>query len=610
MFKKAQTNSGKHFTYKPQNSIPQLKKYPYNWDLKGLFYTSLKDIQLEKDVVLAEKSYKKFANKYVNKNFTASEESLLIALQDYKKLLELGENKPLYYLWLRTALDSQDVEAQKLINLLEQRLTKAANDLIFFELKIGTIEIKQQKLILKDKAFAEFAFYLKNVFETAKYQLSEAEEKIMSLKSMTSRGMWITGTEKIVGAKTIVVDKKTIPLNGALMEMLDAPKKRRHALWKECKKAILEIAPVAENELNALLTDKKIDDELRGYKKPYSATVQSYDSNEKSLETLVNVISTKGYDLSKKYYTQKKKLIGKELRFIDRNEKLGSLPEVSYDTAVTICRDAFYGFNNLYGEIFDEMLTGGQIDAFPGKGKSGGAFCIGSTGVPTLVLLNHSNDFLSTSTLAHEMGHAVHSYRSKTQSVLYDDHSTITAETASTFFEAVVGDALLQTLKGKERMLLLDSLIGGKIDTMMMCIARYGAELEIHETVRSEGSMTWQAMSAVLAKHFRQYCGNAITIDDSDGLSVLHKTHYRRNFYQFTYSFGEIMSSIMFSRYKKDSKYAEKVEQFLCAGEKDTVENIYREIGINPSNSAVFDEGLTILKDQIAEFTRLAKKYK
>jgi len=610
MSKKARTVTSKEFTYEPKNLIPPLKKYPKEWDLKGLFYTSPNDPRLEKDVIAAEKSCLAFAKKYEKKNFTTSKKSLLEALNDYKKLLELGENKPLYYLWLRLSLDSQEVESQKLLNLLEQRLTKAYNKLIFFDLSIGKIDKKQHASILNDKNFSEYKFHLKGIFETAKHQLSEAEEKIMSLKSMTSCGMWISGTEKIIGAKSVVVDSKTIPLNAALMEMLDAPKKRRHMLWKECRKVLEEIGPVAENELNAVITNKKINDDLRGFKKPYSATVMNYDSTDKSLETLVDVVTTKGYTLSKKYFAQKKRLLGTELAFIDRNQKLGELPRISYETAVTICRDAFYGFNPMYGEIFDEMLSQSKIDAFPKKGKTGGAFSISSTKVPTLVLLNHSSDFQSVSTLAHEMGHAIHAYRSKEQSVFYDGHSTVTAETASTFFEAVIGNALLETLEGKQKMLLLDALIGGKIDTMMMCIARYSAELEIHETIRAEGSMTWQDMSAVQAKHFRQYCGKSITVDDSDGLGVLHKTHYRRNFYQFTYSFGEIMSSIMYSRYQKDAAYTNEIDVFLRAGAKDTIENIYKEIGINISKPGVFEEGLTILEDQINEFTQLTKKHK
>jgi len=391
------------------------------------------------------------------------------------------------------------------------------------------------------------------------------------------------------------------------MEMLDAPKQRRHALWRAVSAKLKEIGPVAENELNALIIDKKINDELRDYQKPYSATVRSFDVSEKSLEALVEAVTTEGYKVSKQYYKLKEKLFDTKLDFIDRDEFPKRLPSVSFDTAVTICRDGFYEFNPIYGEIFDEMLTNGHIDVYPRTGKGGGAFSISAVNTPGMIMLNHSPDFSSVRTLAHEMGHAIHGYRSKAQDVLYEDHSTVTAETASTFFEAVIGHSLMKHMTDQQRMIYLDALISDKIGTMVMCIARYRAELEIHETIRSQGSMTWQDMSRVLAKHFKQYCGSAINITDDDGLSVIAKTHYRRNFYQFTYSFGVIASSIMFKRCLEDSAYKANVDTFLCAGEKDTVDNIFKEIGIDTTKPAVFKEGIDMLKTEISELKQLVQ---
>jgi len=576
--------------------------------LKALFYTSASDPKLEADVALAESTLLTFAKKYAKKNFTSSPDTLLSALKEYEKLLQLGESKPAYYLSLRLALNVKDTEAEEKLNLLEQRLTKAGNQLIFFDLAIGKIPKAMQQTILKDNRFAPYHYYLQNIFAASKHWLSEAEERIMNLKSMTARGMWISGTEKILGAATVTVGKETLPLNGALMEMLDAPWARRHALWNACVPVLEQIGPVAENELTAVITDKKINDELRGYQKPYSATARGYQISETTIETLANVIEERGYALSKKYFSLKKKLLGKELGFIDRNQTLGDLPSVSYETAISICRDAFYSFNPLYGQLFDDMIQNRCIDAFPKPGKGGGAFCASSTGVPTVVLLNHANDFGSVSTLAHEMGHAIHAYRSKVQSVFYDGHSTATAETASTFFEAVVGNALLAALPDDKKAIMLDTIISGKIDTMIMCIARFKAELEIHETIRAKGAMTWQDMSAVLAKHFKKFVGPAITVTDNDGLSVICKTHYRRNFYQFTYSFGQAASSIMWYRYTQDPTYVAQVGTFLTAGDKASVESIFKEIGINTTSAAVFEEGLNILEQEIKAFTALAKK--
>lgn len=600
-------NKKKSFKYEPTFLLPKLNTIKTEWDLKKHFYKNENDTQIEKDLVDCEVAYAKFVKKYHTKDFVSSAKKLKQSLDDYMTLDESLGHKPAFYFSYRLALNSADTTAEKKLNQIEARLTKLSNTIIFYSLAIGKIPIPQQKLYLKDESLALYYFFLKGIFENAKYTLSEPEEKILNLKSQTSSGMWVAGTEKILGATSIKYKGKSVPLNAALMQYMDLPKKDRHIMWQACVEALIKLGPIAENELNALVTDKKINDELRGFKKPYSATVLGYDQNEASLEALVKTVSTKGYALSKKFFSYKAKLENKKIDYIDREDFGGDLPRVDFDTAISICRDSFYNFNPEYGIIFDEMLTQGQIDVYPKQGKGGGAFCSSGTNLSTVVLLNQNNDFQSVTTFAHEMGHAIHAYRSKTQPLLYQGHSTVTAETASTFFEQVVGAELLSRLSGAEYVSMLNNLICGKINTIMMCVARYRAELEIHETIRREGAMTWQEMSACLAKHLRAYSGPAIKVEDNNGYSVIAKIHYRMNFYQYSYSFGNLASSIMFKRYQDNKDFSRQVDEFLTAGNKASVDDIFKSIGIDVAKPAVLEEGLTLLENDIKSFMKATK---
>lgn len=593
------------FTYTPSSDLPRLSKLQTEWNLSGLFYSSPTDPQIEKIVTEVERKYHTFARKYKSGKFLNNNQALLKSLHDYRDLSDTELDKVFVYLFLCKEKDAGDHQAEQIINQLQQKVTQFSNEVTFYVLLLGRLDKKRQKQVLTDKKFALYHHMLKGIFETAKHQLSEAEEKILSLKSLTARQLWIAGTEKLLGSATITVSGKTESLNGAMMEMLDAPKKRRHALYQAVKIKLQELGPVAENELVAVILDKKINDELRGYKRPYSATTLGFDSSDETLETLTDTITTDGYKLSQAYYRLKQKLHGGTLSYIDRDAFPKRMPELSYEQAVEICRDAFYDFNPIYGEIFDEMLVGGHIDVYPKVGKGGGAFCISTTNTPTLVMLNHSCDFSSLHTLAHEMGHAIHAHRSKTQDILYQDHSVLTAETASTFFEAVVAEKLMQQLSEAQKTIYLDARISDKISTMIMCIARYQAELEIHEIIRRDGAMTWQMMSATLAKHFRKQCGKSVLIEDMDGLSVLAKTHYRRNFYQYSYSFGVIGSSIMFARCLADTTYKAQVDHFLCSGERADVEQLFAEIDIDMSKRETFQEGLGLLADEIKRLKKL-----
>ena len=598
---------GTLFSYKPENKLPSLKKLLENWDLKNLYYKNERDPRFLKDVEKTEVAYQNFAKKYRAGKWKKSPESIIRALQEYLRLAELPGSSALFYLFYRRELNSEDQVAEKLSNLLEERMTKAGNQVLFFELTLAKLGINEQRKLLNYKPAKKFKYYLKSLFEDAKYQLTEPEEKILNLKANTSRSLWINATQKILNKQVIAWKDKEMPINGALMQFEQLPYKERHEMWSEIVPVLERVGEVAENELTALVLDKKISDELRGFKKPYSATTRSYDSTDETLEALVSVVETKGYELSKRFFKLKKKLAAHKLTYIDRNEPIGKQLEFDFKTSVEIVRDVFYGFNRKYGEIFDHMLQNGHIDVYPKKGKSGGAFCNGGVNQPTMLMLNHNVSLDSLRTLAHEMGHAIHGELSKSQPTWYQDHSTLTAETASTFFESLVGEHLLAKANDKDKIGLLNTLIADKLMTIVLCIARFKFELEMHERIRKEGSMNYKDMAKGLAKHFADSVGSSVETKDEHGLIVTSKVHYRMNFYQYSYSFGEIASSIMRSRYRDDRKYAEQVDQFLCAGDKESVENIFKGIGIDMSKKVTFLEGLRILEDEIIELERLTR---
>ncbi len=581
-------------------------KIKTEWDLKKHYYKSDKDKQIEKDVAETEEGYAKFHAIYSNNKWTGSVKGTTKAINDYLQLGLLPGETALYYYFYRRELNAGDEMAERMINLLESRLIKAGNQILFFEVSLARLPKKMKKQLLASKDLEHCRYFLISVFDTEKHILSEPEEKILSLRSLTSRSMWISATEKILNKKIVKWKGEDMPINSALMQVENLPKKERHQMWKKIVPVLEAVGEVAENELVALAHDKKISDELRGYSKPYSATTKSYDSEDMTLEKLVSVIETRGYKLSKSYYALKSKLLGGKLDYIDRNEPLGRKSAYTFDEAVRIVREVFYDFEKEYGRIFDEMLQNGQIDVFPKKGRGSGAFCSSGVNQPTFVFLNHNNSVDAVRTLAHEMGHAIHAYRSKTQPHYYQGHSTLTAETASTFFESLVAEKLIENARTKqEKISLLDSFINQKISTMIMCIARFKYELQMHNEIREQGALTFQQMAKGLANEFKKQCGTAVIIEPEHGLSIVWKTHYRRNFYQYSYSFGEIGSSIMRNRYKTNAEYAKEVDTFLTAGDSDTVENIFKNIGIDMSKESTYHEALDLLEADIKTLKKL-----
>jgi oligoendopeptidase F len=151
----------------------------------------------------------------------------------------------------------------------------------------------------------------------------------------------------------------------------------------------------------------------------------------------------------------------------------------TFSESLKLVRDAFGALDPKFCEIVDTYAHNGQLDVYPKRGKSGGAFCSHLHGLPTYILLNHVDTFNSFTTLAHEAGHGIHSELSAAQPVWYEGYSTAVAETASTFFEGIAFDHATKHLKGIERIKVLHDRIQNDISTIFRQIAFFNFELEL-----------------------------------------------------------------------------------------------------------------------------------
>jgi oligoendopeptidase F len=582
-----------------------------SWDF-SLYYKNSKDPQIEKDVVTTEADFKAFAKKWRGKAFTTNTNLLLEALKESEAMAGNPVHaRAMRYYWLRSCVDTKDSTATKQLSLIQNRLRKVSDETLFFPLELGKIPKSTQKQLLKDPKLAPYHYYLERLFVGAAHHLSEAEEKIVSLKSRQASGRWVDMVDKIITDRHITWKGKRVAIPEAIelinvQKFADKPK-----LWALITKELVQISEVAEHELNAIVTDARTEDDIRGYKHPYSATVQSYQDTEEALMTLREVVGKKGFALSRKFYELKAKYHGvAQLDYSQRNESIGEDVKISFPDAVVICRDVFYDVNPRYGELFDAMLKNGQIDVWPRSGKSGGAFMSAQSSQPINVFLNHVTDFKSLETLAHEMGHAIHARRSMDgQSPFYDGHSIVTAETASTLFENLVFDAVYAQMDEHTQFVLLHDRILRDISTIQRQIAFFNAELDIHESVMREGGLTKEEYAVLMNKHLAAYLGKAVKLTPDDGYTYVYVSHLRMGFYTYSYAYGLMMSSVMAARFREDRTYGAKIDQFLTSGESKLIKDIYKDAGIDTTKAATFEAALTKLEADIKTWEKLVKKY-
>lgn len=578
------------------------------WNL-GLLYKNDKDPQIEKDIVAIEKACASFEKKYKNKDFTATAKTLRAALNDNQILSEIIIAKSWAYFALKSDLDSSNSSVSAAATRIEQRISLATNKLTFFALLIGKISSAKQKQYLADPLLAPFRYKLEKIFKRAKYMLTEEEEQLADLLSQPAFGMWIDAQNRILTQKTVKHKGKELPLPTALSIISDLPKKERHQL-SDAVNALLEIqSPIAEAEINAVYNFKKIMDDRRGYKKPYSATVLGYENDEKEVEALVAMV-TKYFTLSQRFYALHAKLLGeKKLTMADRGVKIGTIKKkFDFESAVSLVKSAFAQVDGSYADLLDTYLQKGQIDVFPKKGKRGGAYCWGYSTLPTFVLLNHTDDIRSVETLAHEMGHAIHSESVKSLPPEYRGYSTATAEVASTFFEQLVVDQLEQTLGDEEKVILLHNKIMGDISTIFRQVACFNFEMDLHTRIRAEGQISGGDIAGLLQQHLQSYTGKTMNVSKEDGYFYVNWSHIRRFFYVYSYAYGQLVSRALYEKWKADPSYAKKIEQFLKAGRTMSPKDIFKSIGIN-TNEAFFEAGLKGIEADIDKLEKLSKNW-
>ncbi len=578
-----------------------------SWDL-SVFYKGENDPKIEKDIKKAEKAIADFEKKYRNKDFTSTPKKLLAALKDDQVINDLvSKVKGPSYFHYRTDLNSDDSVAQAMSTKISNRLTLSMNKLVFFGIAISKIPTKEHKKFLADKELEPYRYSLKNIFENAKHVLTEKEEQLVGLLSNTSYGMWVDGQDKLLSQQVVDFNGKKLPIAEAMSVVSSLPKKDRHELSDKISTTLKSISHFAEAEINAVYNFKKVMDERRGFKQPYDGTFLSYQNDEKTILLLVDVV-TKGFKISQRFYRLHAKLLKeKKLVVSDRSVKIGEInKKFDFDAAVSLVGEVFEKVGPQYKKIFDKILDG-QTDVFPKKGKTGGAYCSGGYNSPTLVLLNHTDDLRSLETLAHEMGHAVHTELAKSQPSWYQDYSMSTAEVASTFFEQVTLSEIEKQLTDDEKVILLHNQLMGDVSTIFRQIACFNFELELHQRIRAEGRLSKEDIAKLLRKHLESYLGDAFDVTDDDGYFFVNWSHIRRFFYVYSYAYGQLISRALFENWKKDKTYADKIEQFLSFGGSMSPEDIFKKVGINVKDPKFFESGLKSIEKDIEKLEKLTK---
>lgn len=588
------------------------------WDFSPIFSDD-KDPKIQKKRSVDQKAGEKFINKWKDRADYLNDPTVLVeALDEYEAWArEHGPfNQEIYYFQLRTQQDLLDTNLKASANQALELGRKMQNEMQFFPLRIAKIPSETQKALLKHDDLQKYKHYLERLFEQARHQLSESEEKIMNLKEDSSHENWVHMVSAFISKeerKVLTEDGKRVTksFSDLLSLTLSKNKKVRDGAAEAINDVLEKHFMLAEQELNSILGNKKVDDELRQFPRPDSERHLSDDIETEIVDVLVEKVSSR-FDIPRRWYELKAKLLGvKKLEYHERMVEYGGLnKKYSYDDSCQLVSSVFHNLDKDFGEIFDRFVKNNQIDVYPKKGKTGGAFCAaGSLTLPTYILLNHTETFNDVSTLAHEAGHGINDELMKANLNSLNFGSPLsTAEVASTFMEDFVTAKVISEADEEMKLAIMVKKLDDDVATIFRQIACYLFEKELHEQFRKKGYLSRAEIGQVFQKNMSAYMGDAIEMSKGSENWWVYWGHIRNFFYVYSYASGLLISKSLQNSVKKDPNFISKVKQFLSSGMSDSPKEIFAKMSVNISDGKFWESGIQEIENLLAETEVLAKK--
>lgn len=286
----------------------------------------------------------------------------------------------------------------------------------------------------------------------------------------------------------------------------------------------------------------------------------------------------------------------------------------SVDEGIALVIEALKPFGSEYTSVVRKAIKDNWIDFMPINNKDTGAYSAGEYGIDKkLILMNWQDDILSVETLAHELGHSMHSYYAEqAQSLRNSNYTIFVAEIASIFNELMLHDYLLNSSKDdKFKFEILTQKIKGFNGTVFRQILFSNYEYDLY-TALDQGKPigSYETLAKMYYENRKKYQNDVAKKFKADSeIEAITVPHYYYGFYVYKYAIGQLVANIFFNRYKNEGAGALKdfINFLKSGGSKDNLD-LLKDAGIDLLNPDIYDEGFNTHKQNINEWITLGKK--
>lgn len=594
-------------------------KKGFKWNLNDILPVGKFDSlysEIERDLVTIKRMYKSLSPAMPAKKFAGFIEFDEKLSEKISRLYDLGH--------LMESADEKSSEAKLLKERAKDLHVKISREMEIVAQWLKGKNVKDKRR-LDDrnakrlfKSVPDLEYVLNFARESAKHTLTENEENILTEKTATGESV-LVGLRELLETEFVYTLKlpgkkpQEFKTRGEIAKFFHNPNpKARQAAYEAVFEKYKENLDKFFIIYQAVVKNWGNTSKLRAYKSPIAMRNHRNHITDKPIEVLLDVCS-KNRKIFQNYFLFKAKEL--KMRQITRFDLYAPIVKpqnhvahMPFSDAVKLVLETFEEFSPQFAKHAKRIINSMHIDSHPRPFKRGGAFCATvSPSIAPYILLNYAGSPRDISTLAHELGHGVHSLYASEHSISSQHANLPLAETASTLGEMILFEKLLKRCKSRrEKKALLSEKLADTYATVIRQNYFVKFEIEAHKAI-SYG-VTAEALSNIYLKNLKEQFGASVKIDPIFRYEWAGIPHIVNSpFYCYAYNFGELLSLALFKRYKDEGlSFVPKIEKILAYGGSEDPDKILKEVGIDISSPKFWQGSFEIIKNWQKELENCA----
>lgn len=519
------------------------------------------------------------------------------------------------YAHLHKDTDNGNATYQGMTDRAMQAMVAAQAALSFIEPEILEIAPETLRAWAQEPRFQNFRFYLEDLDRQRAHLLSAAEERILAMAEDPLSGAdnaftMLSDVDLDFGTVVDAQGQEVKLTHSTYGLLLESPDRRvRRDAFRSLYKAYRSVKNTIAATYAASVKADVFRARVRGYAGSLEAALDGNNVPVAVYEQLIEAVHEKLPALQKYLALRKRQLGLDQLEMYDLYTPI--VPECSmpmtYEEAKALVKEALKPLGERYGRLLDEAYDNHWIDVYESAGKTSGAFSWGVYGVHPFVLLNHQDNVDHAFTLAHELGHAMHSYHSnEKQPYETADYKIMVAEVASTVNETL----MMQYLLGREtdpvkRAYLINQQLESYRTTCFRQTMFAEFELKAHRMAESGEPLTVESLSRVYRELNELYYAGVV-VDDDIASEWMRIPHFYNAFYVYQYATG-ICTATALARDILEHGGAPRYLDFLSSGGSDYPIRLLQNAGVDLTDKASIASALEVFERGVDELEQLLK---